>query len=77
MAITQAQNAQNADIVLALAVEGVGLVAAVMIAGISDDIGTAVLVFMIGLWLVWLFMHGSDLQAIANLQNRVQKAVNG
>lgn len=52
------------DIVVSTTVEllGVGIVA--LIAGISDEAGSTMVVFMAGLALIWFLMHVPQLQRI-------------
>lgn len=57
----------ESDVILAWAVELVGLSAVVLVAGMSDEAGSAMLVVIIGLALLWSMSHLSDLQAIPNI----------
>lgn len=56
----------ESDVILAWAVELVGLSAVVLVAGMSDEAGSAMLVAIIGLALLWSMSHLTDLQAIPN-----------
>lgn len=68
---------QSSDIVLALIVEGVGVSFLTLIAGTSDDVGTTIVVFMVGLWLLFLFNHQGVQSYITNVGNNIQGALNG
>ena len=65
------------DVILALIVEMVGLGAVTVIAGISDEAGTLIVMVMFGLWLLFL-IHHQDVQSWATgLIGRVQGQLNG
>lgn len=68
---------QSSDIILALIVESVGIVILALLAGTNDDLGTVVIVFMVGLWLLFLFNHQGVQSYINNLGANVQGALNG
>lgn len=68
---------QSSDIVLALIVEGVGISFLTLLAGTSDDVGTTIVVFMVGLWLLFLFNHQGVQSYITNVGNNIQGALNG
>jgi hypothetical protein len=78
------------DIILALIVEMVGLGVVTVVAGISDDAGTTVVVVMFGLWLLFLINHkgvqnwltgvdkaGNPVGLIPRIQSQLNGAVNG
>lgn len=67
----------SSDIVLALIVEGVGIGVLALLAGISDDVGTVVVVFMVGLWLLFLINHQGVQGYVNNLFQNVQGTLNG
>jgi hypothetical protein len=67
----------SSDIVLALIVEGIGLGVVTLIAGISEDVGTVMVVFMIGLFLLFLINHQGIQGYISNVMGNVQGALNG
>lgn len=68
---------QQSDIILALIVEGVGISFLTLLAGTSDDVGTTIVVFMVGLWLLFLFNHQGVQSYITGLMSNVQGALNG
>lgn len=68
---------QSSEIILALIVEGVGVVFLALLAGTNDDLGTVVIVFMIGLWLLFMFNHQGIQSYLTNLGSNVQGALNG
>jgi hypothetical protein len=68
---------QSSDIVLALIVEMVGVGAVTVIAGLSDDAGTLVLVVMLGLWLLFLINHPGVETYLNTLMANVQGALGG
>lgn len=65
------------DIILALIVEMVGLGVVVTLAGLSDDVGTTIIVLMFGLWLLFLIHHQSTQAWITGLMTRIQGQLNG
>lgn len=67
----------SSDIVLALIVEGIGIGFLTLLAGTNDDLGTVIVVFMAGLWLLFLFNHQGVQSYITNVGNNVQGALNG
>lgn len=58
---------------LALIVESAGVFLAVMIAGMSPDAGTLVVIFMVGILLVFLVMHASQVNEAATWILNVEK----
>ena len=67
----------QSNIVLALIVEGVGISFLTLLAGTNDDLGTVIVVFMVGLWLLFLFNHPGVESYISNVQKNAQGALNG
>ena len=67
----------SSDIVLALIVEGIGIGFLTLLAGTSDDVGTVLVVFMTGLWLLFLINHQGVQSYITNVTTNVQGALNG
>lgn len=67
----------SSDIVLALIVEGTGIAFLTLLAGTSEDVGTTIVVFMVGLWLLFLFNHQGISSWLANVQSNVQRTLNG
>lgn len=68
---------QSSEIILALIVEGVGIAFLTLLAGTNDDLGTVIVVFMVGLWLLFLFNHQGIQSYITNVGANVQGALNG
>ncbi|HEX4201190.1 MAG TPA: hypothetical protein VHY59_06705 [Chthoniobacterales bacterium] len=68
---------QSSDIMLALIVEGVGIGFLTLLAGTSEDVGTTIVVFMVGLWLLFLFNHQGVQSYITNVGSNIQGALNG
>lgn len=71
------QTIQQSDILLALIVEGVGIGFLTLLAGISEDVGTVLVVFMVGLWLLFLVNHQGIQGYVTNLFGNIQGALNG
>jgi hypothetical protein len=67
----------SSNLVLALIVEGVGIGVLTLLAGTSDDVGTIVIVFMVGLWLLFLINHQGIQSYITNVFKNAQGALNG
>lgn len=67
----------SSNLVLALIVEGVGLGVITLLAGISDDVGTIMVVFVIGVWLLWLVNHPGVQSYVTNVSANVQRSLNG
>lgn len=65
------------DIVFALIAEGVGIGFLTLLAGTSDDVGTTLVVFMVGLWLLFLFNHQGVQSYITTVGSNIQGALNG
>ena len=55
-------NTSASDVVLVVALELVMAGIATGVAGVSDEVGTMMVVFMAGLFLVWLIGHPGILQ---------------
>lgn len=68
---------QSSDIVFALIAEGVGIGFLTLLAGSSEDVGTTIVVFMVGLWLLFLFNHQGVQSYITNVGSNIQGALNG
>jgi hypothetical protein len=69
--------AGQGDIALALMVELAGVVILTLVAGVSDEAAGLIIVFLIGLWLLWLIKHAEFSGWINGLFGRVQKATAG
>jgi hypothetical protein len=54
------------DAILSLAVEGLAVGLLSLLASSSDDLGKIVVVFMIGLWMIWLVTNGKTVSRLAN-----------
>jgi hypothetical protein len=67
-----ASNATSSDVVLGLGVELLMLGIATGVAGVSDETGTMMVVFMLGLLLVWLIYHQTATRALPNLMKYLQ-----
>ena len=67
----------SSNLVLALIVEGFGLGVVTLLAGTSDDVGTVMVVFMVGLWLLWLINHPGVQSYVTNVTTNVQRSLNG
>lgn len=66
---------QAGDVLLATLVEIGGLAVVVTVAGIDEDIATILLYAMMGIFLLWMVMHPSQVQGISNIFTNAQKAV--
>lgn len=69
--------ASKGDIALALMVELGGVLILTLIAGINDEVANIVLLFLIGLWILWLIKHATETGYLNQLFARVQKATAG
>jgi Mg2+/citrate symporter len=67
----------SSNLVLALIVEGVGLGVITLLAGASDDVGTVMVVFMVGLWLLFLVNHPNVQTFVSNITANTQRSLNG
>jgi uncharacterized membrane protein len=75
--MTSRQTIQQSDVLLALIVEGTGIGVLTLLAGISDDVGTVIVVFMTGLFLLFLINHQNFQSYITNVLARTQGVLNG
>lgn len=69
--------AAKSDIALAMMVELAGVIIVTLVAGISDEVANIIIVFLIGLWLLWMIKHATETGYLNNLFGRVQKATVG
>lgn len=53
------------DAILGVAVEGLAVGLFTLVAGASDDAGTIVIIFMVGLWVIWLVTNSGTVSRIA------------
>jgi hypothetical protein len=67
----------QSNIVLALIVESVGIAFLTLLAGTNDDLGSVIVVFMAGLWLLFLFNHEGVQSYITNVMSNAKGALNG
>lgn len=65
-------NTGESDLILAWTVELVGLAALTLFAGLSDGAGNIGLIVIVGLWLLFMMTHQTDLQVVPNLFNYLQ-----
>lgn len=61
--------ANTGDVILGVSVELLVLGLAVGVAGVSDDVGSIMVVFMVGVLIAWMMAHVSILRAVPNLLN--------
>jgi hypothetical protein len=71
---SSAQMTQAADILLALFVEVGGLVVVTIVAGISDQVANLMIVFVVGIAILWAILHYSELTGLINMLNNAEKA---
>lgn len=69
--------ASQGDTALALMVELAGVIILTLVAGLSDEVAGLIIVFLIGLWLLWLIKHAEVSGWLNGLFGRVQKATTG
>lgn len=69
---TKVPNATS--VLLAILVEGAGLVAVTAIAGISDQMANLMIVFVIGIFLLWLTFHSEQVSSLNNWVGRIEGA---
>jgi hypothetical protein len=62
------------DILLAVMLEVGGLAIVTAVAGISDAMENLMLVFLVGITILWLFTHAGAFQGLLNSINRAEKA---
>jgi hypothetical protein len=62
--------ASSSDAVLAVGVELLGVGLLTILAGASDEAGNTVVVFMLGLWLIYMIVDSSVIEGIGNLFNK-------
>jgi hypothetical protein len=67
-----AATAHDTLMVVAIELLGVGLFT--LVAGTSPDVGTLVVLFMVGLWLIYLI---SDAKTVAGIGSALQTIANG
>jgi hypothetical protein len=64
-----------ANAILAVAVEGLTVGIFTLIAGANDEAGSAVILFMIGLWLIWLVSNSDAVSRIAGTVGNINNIV--
>lgn len=70
---TQAGLTQASHILLAIVLEVGGLAIVTAVAGISDGMANIMLVLMIGLVLLWMVTHASEVAALQNLALNIEE----
>jgi hypothetical protein len=63
---------QAHDVLLALLIEATGIVIVVTVAGISDSVANLMLVFAIGLWLVFLVMNAETVAGFTSKLTNIE-----
>jgi hypothetical protein len=59
-------------LIIALELLGVGLLT--LLAGVSDDVGRGVVIFVVGLWLIYLFAEATTVARVGNLFSSIANA---
>jgi UPF0716 family protein affecting phage T7 exclusion len=62
-----------AETLLAMLIEVAGIVIVVTVAGISDKLANLMLVFAIGLWLLFLIMHTEDVTKFSDVLSNIER----
>lgn len=69
-----ASKASPPDVLLALLVEVGGLAIVTAVAGISDPMANIMLLFILGVALLWMVTHAAQLNGIFNMLGNIEKA---
>lgn len=70
-----AGNPNNAsDVLLALLVEAGGLVIVTVVAGINDQVANLMLLFIAGIWLLWMINHTGEVTKLSTILSNIEKA---
>lgn len=75
MAATTGNTSQAATEILALALELGGLAIVIAVAGISEGMETLMMVFVIGVALLWLLLNYSHFNGLLNSISNVERSV--
>jgi hypothetical protein len=62
---------ESSDILLVVGVELLGVGLLTVLAGASDEAGNIVVIFMLGLWLVWMVSDPSIISGLGNALGNV------
>lgn len=74
MAQSSSQTASSAAIfVLGIQLLGLGLVT--LLAGTSDEVGTIMVIFVVGLWMVYLIIDGSAFDTVLQKYTTLASAI--
>jgi hypothetical protein len=68
---------QTSDILLGMMIEVGGLAIIVAVAGISDGVANIMIIFVLGVGLLWAMTHTAQLSGLINALNNAEKAVAG
>lgn len=63
----------TSDAILTVAVEGLAVGILTLIAGISDGVGSIVITFMAGLWIMFMIANSGVVSSLANTTGNIQK----
>lgn len=61
------------DTFLIVGVEGISVALLTLVAGISDEVGTWVIIIMAGFWLIWLITNSGTVSRISNTFANISK----
>lgn len=61
------------DTLLAVGVEGIAVALFTLLAGANDQIGSFVLMFMVGMWILFLVTNGNAVSRITNTVGNISK----
>jgi len=63
----------SSGVILTVGVELAGVALLTLLAGASDEAGNIVVVFMLGLWLIWMVTYPKTIEGIGNVLQNVAK----
>lgn len=71
MAGKKSKRPADSSAILELALELLAVGLFTILAGTNDDIATLVILFMVGLWLIWLIQNSSVVSGLENMLGSV------
>lgn len=71
MASKKPKRPADSSAILELALELLAVGLFTILAGTNDDIATLVILFMVGLWLIWLIQNSSVVSGLENMLGSV------
>jgi hypothetical protein len=65
------------DAILSVAVEGLAVGIFTLIASANDQMGSLVLIFMVGLWVIWLVTNSGTVSRLATTVGNINNLAGG